>query len=237
MFLKFIPATITEGKEWYVSYWAICPKSNTLKRKKIKVNRIKNINIRRKMARSMVLEINNKLMEGWSPFVQAKAADMIIMDEALKKYLQYTKKEVKPTTYKNYVAYLEVFREWLHYTKNYSLWVEKFDAKNANDFLTWLNKCKNLNQRSYNIHLTIYKVFFNWCVKEKYTAENPFTYCKPKKVNTVKNREPIPADVLSTIVEYIKKDCPEYLIVLYLIYQCLIRPKEICLLKIKDINF
>jgi hypothetical protein len=39
--LDYIPAKITEGKEWYVSFYAFNPVKGRLERKKIKLNRIK----------------------------------------------------------------------------------------------------------------------------------------------------------------------------------------------------
>ena len=65
--IDYIPARLTEGKEWYVSYYATYPPTGQMRRKRIKVNRVKSVPLRRTMARDIIKRINGKLAEGWNP--------------------------------------------------------------------------------------------------------------------------------------------------------------------------
>lgn len=68
--ISYIPARLTEGKEWYVSYYVIYPPTGQMRRKLIKINRIKSATLRRKMAREIIKRINGTLAEGRAPFVE-----------------------------------------------------------------------------------------------------------------------------------------------------------------------
>ena len=71
--ISYIPARLTEGKEWYVSYYVIYPPTGQMRRKRIKINRIKSATLRRKMARRLIVDINLKLDKGWNPFIEEAA--------------------------------------------------------------------------------------------------------------------------------------------------------------------
>ena len=72
--MQYREAALYEGtKEWFVYYYAHDPASKELKRKKIKLNHIKNIRDRRAAANRIIKTINKKLSTGWSPFVTVGA--------------------------------------------------------------------------------------------------------------------------------------------------------------------
>jgi integrase/recombinase XerD len=74
LFIDYLPAELKSYKnEWFVSYHVKNPKTGNLHRKKIKVNRIKNISERKKYAKKLIVEINNKLHTGWNPFLEEEA--------------------------------------------------------------------------------------------------------------------------------------------------------------------
>jgi integrase len=70
LFLDYLPAELKANKSrWYVAYHVKNPQTGKLHRRTIKVNRIENLTERRKFARKLVLDINDKLHSGWNPFV------------------------------------------------------------------------------------------------------------------------------------------------------------------------
>jgi len=71
-FKHFRPCTLTEGKEWFISFYTISPESGKLKRTRIKVNRIKNARDRRRVAKSMMAAIDQRLAMGWNPLQENK---------------------------------------------------------------------------------------------------------------------------------------------------------------------
>ena len=64
MLINYIPARLTEGKTWTVTYYIENPSTKQLTRQRIRVGRIKPISERRKFARQLIQKINLKLAEG-----------------------------------------------------------------------------------------------------------------------------------------------------------------------------
>lgn len=65
IFIHYQPAELHEGKIWYINYYVINPVTGKLQEKRIKYNRIKSITERRKGAKRIIQEINDKLLNGW----------------------------------------------------------------------------------------------------------------------------------------------------------------------------
>jgi hypothetical protein len=65
--IRYKPARLHTGKEWYISYYAFNPESGTIDIKRIKLNNIKNTVERRKFAIETIKRINIKLETGWNP--------------------------------------------------------------------------------------------------------------------------------------------------------------------------
>ena len=96
MLINYIPARLTIGKSWYVSYYVLNPETNKLIRKRIKVNRVSPISERRKFARQLIHKINVKLAEGWNPLLEQetpKAYTKLV--DALELFLKHKKRELK----------------------------------------------------------------------------------------------------------------------------------------------
>jgi len=58
--VDFLPAEIHEGKTWFIYFSVKNPDTGELVRKRIKYNRIQNIKERRKYARRVCFDINQK---------------------------------------------------------------------------------------------------------------------------------------------------------------------------------
>ena len=112
--IDYIPARLTEGKEWYVSYYVTYPPTGQMRRKRIKVNRIKSVPQRRTIAREIIKRINGKLAEGWNPFVENAAPKSFHrFDAAINTYLEVQKKELEERSYKSYTSFVKILLEYL----------------------------------------------------------------------------------------------------------------------------
>lgn len=70
---KFLPAVLKQNSNgWHIEYYAFNSVSKSLERKRVKINKLKKKARTyaefRSMATQMIIEINCKLAEGWSPF-------------------------------------------------------------------------------------------------------------------------------------------------------------------------
>ena len=94
-----------------------------------------------------------------------------------------------------------------------------------------------LTSRTWNSYLSFFKSFFNWCAEKEYCTDNPFGKMHKRKTEA-KRRETIPPEVREQIRQWLTSSGQhEFLCVMLLCYRCLIRPKEILMLKIKDVDF
>ena len=61
----YFPAILSAGKEWEVVYYVFDLFTSKMIRKRVKVNRIKNVAERRKFARKLIIDIKKRLESGW----------------------------------------------------------------------------------------------------------------------------------------------------------------------------
>lgn len=119
--IDYIPARLTEGKEWYVSFYAPYPPTGQMRRKRIKVNRVKSVPLRRTMAREIIKRINGMLAGGWNPFVENAAPKCFHrFDTAIKTYLEVQKKELEVRSFQSYASFVKILMEYLKMTSAYA---------------------------------------------------------------------------------------------------------------------
>jgi integrase len=234
LFIDYLPAELKANKsDWYVSYHVKNPKSGKLHRKRIRVNRIRNITERKKFAKKLVLDVNNKLQTGWNPFLEQEAPKSftkltIALNTYLKQKLKEFDSEDSKRTYKSHIEML------LNYVQNIikepDLFVISFNTSYANDYMDFIYK-KNIGNRTYNNYKTFAISFWNWFIEKQYCKVNVFKTVSKKKEHK-KKRQIIDIETRTRIKNYlIKNNQNEYLAMIMLCYHGLIRPKEICLLK------
>ena len=69
--MNWKPAKLHTPKSgWYISYYVIHLTTKQWVRKRIKLNNIKPISVRRQYAHRMIAEINKMLAAGWNPFLE-----------------------------------------------------------------------------------------------------------------------------------------------------------------------
>ena len=58
---SYTPPVLHTGKDWYIDFYAFCPATGAMKRKKFKLNYIDSIKERRKYAKDFMNRISEKL--------------------------------------------------------------------------------------------------------------------------------------------------------------------------------
>ncbi len=239
--IDYVPAKLTEGKEWFISFYAINPLTNKLQRRRIKCNRIDSIVERRKQANKMITRINHNLANGWNPFVEQTAAKSFIklvdvMDIYIRnKKIELGKNNFRSDSFRSYSSYINTFKKYLEVTKNTDILIFKFARQEAINFMNWVSNEKKLSDRTYNNYRGFFRTFFNWCKDNLYITENPLDGIKKRK-RKQKTRVFIPLEFRQKIYDYLVDKNLEFLVVCQLVFHTLIRPKEISYLKISYID-
>jgi len=87
--IRYRPAQLYTGIEWYISYYAFNPESGKLDIKRLKLNHIKNAVQRRKSAYEMIKRLNIKLESGWNPFTEKEGKRAYLkINDAFDHYLK-----------------------------------------------------------------------------------------------------------------------------------------------------
>ncbi|MDR0729297.1 MAG: site-specific integrase [Prevotellaceae bacterium] len=237
--ISYIPARLTEGKEWFVSYYVIYPPTGKLRRKKVKMNRIHSITQRRIVARKLIIDINAKLYNGWNPFLEDEAPKSYhqLLD-VLATYMAIQEKELEKNSLRSYRSYVKFIVEYIiHSLKTPKMYVAQFDKGTAADLMLAIKQNPALSNRTYNNYLLFYKVLFNWLKQYNYITANPFEgITKIAKRKTPKIRQLISSELRKALCDYLCKQNPNYLSMCMMCYYCFLRPNEISYLKVSDVD-
>lgn len=238
IFIDFRPAELKCGKETYISFYVVNPMTNILVRRKIKLNHVKGKTERLKYGRYLVGSINEKLYDGWNPFLEEiNAYGNVTLSQLVNEFLNIKIKELRKDSIRSYKSYCSYFLKWLENNGLSDKYCVFFTSEHAKKLLKSIYEKDNITAKTYNNYLRFFKTLFNYFIHSDYIKENPFNKFDPKRTDT-KIRDIIPPNVRKQIVDYfILTDMQPYLYIMQLCFRCLIRPKEILMLKIKNIQY
>lgn len=238
-YIEYTPPKLTQGKIWYITYYVQDPKTMRLKRIRIKVNRGDTLRERKAMAKAIMGRLSEKLAMGWNPLVEKFAPKAYKkLFEAFDAFLDAKRRELEANSLRSYMSFIKTIREWLQvHGCDENTYACGFTGSMAIDFMESIESNPKISPRTYNNYLIFCRVLFDWMVEREYVSENPFTAIrrKPKKL-TKKKRRILSDAELSRLWEYLERESQEYLVICMLCYCCLMRPKEISMLKCSDIR-
>lgn len=227
--MDFQPAELFIGKIWYVQYKIRNPyqPEKGLIQKRIKFNRIKNLKQRKKQANILIHEINEKLYNGWNPFLEETAPKAFSkLKDVLNIFIRTKTKELRPDSIRTYVSHRDILFQWLADTDKEEVYVVNFSESDAIAYMNYVYEDRDVSNTTFNNYLRSYNAFWNWMKSEKYSTRNPFEIIQ-KKRNQEKSRIIIPDHEKERIKEYFQKNDPMMYIASLLVFHCLIRPKEL----------
>lgn len=233
--LEYRPATVREGKVWYIVYYIRYANSEKFIRIREKFNSIKPIAERRRCAKKRCKLINDKLEMGYNPPYIEEEENYISIEQATQMFLQSKEREAEYHTMRVYRSFTARLLEWLpKHGIDKNSYITQLDNITAIRYME--NVEKNVKPITYNNYLRFSNIFCNWMVEHAYLESNPFSGIKrkPKKL-TKKKRRILSEEELKVLWEYLEQNNPSYLLVCLICYCCLMRPKEIALLKCRDI--
>lgn len=238
-YIDYVPPRLSAGKDWVIVYWVKDPLTGRLRRVRMKVNHIKPVAARRKAAAQMMAAIQSKLAIGWNPFTEKIAPRA--GTEAFKAYDRFLAVKAKENELQSihaYRSFVNVFKNWLR--------SQGFDERTtipcvthevALAFMDSLEEKSSISARTWNNYLAFLLLMHGWLVDRGYIGSNPFSGIKRKLRHLdQKSRRTLTDDELRRLLVWLSKSNPEYLCVCLLCYCCCVRPKEIALLKCRDID-
>ncbi len=238
-YIEYVPPRLTQGKSWYITYYVQDPQTQKLKRIRIKVNREKSPRERKAMARAIMGRLSEKLALGWNPLVEKIAPKAYKkLFEAFDAFIETKTRELEANSMRSYNSYIKTLRNWLSsHGCDENTYAGGVTGSMAVDFMEDIESNPKISPRTYNNYLLFCRVLFDWMIDRKYISENPFADIKrkPKKL-TQKKRRILSDAELSKLWAYLEKENPEFLVLCMLCYCCLMRPKEIALLRCSDIR-
>lgn len=236
---NYLPAVYKEDKSGkYIVYYCYSPITGRRERVRIKLNKIykqqSKADFRRHVA-SICQEINAKLFAGINPFVTGEnAAKYVRFPEAVQSFISAKSIELRVATMRSYNSYSRMIVEWVQAT-NPSLFVGDFSKSMAVRFLDHVATVRRVSGRSYNNYLKFCRCLFGWLQERGHIETNPFEAMKRKRQEE-KKRVLIDEDTRKKIYDYLIQENRPFLLVCQMVFNSLIRPKEIRFLKVENLN-
>lgn len=236
--LKFQYAEVQyHGERILITYYVTHPE----KKKKIRVRnyfdkyRTRQLAIR--AAQSAANQINALLDTGWNPFIADPVKNKMYSTifDALDFVLQMRSRECEKSSMANFRNRIHKLKTWLATKKKSNFMCFEFTSELALDYMNYIYLKGEISNTTYNGYLIDYKSFFNTLKRNGYILANPFSEIL-KKREEEKLKSPWNKDQQIRYRNYLEQNDHDFFIVSMYCYYFAIRPKEICLLKVKHVN-
>jgi len=237
--IQYIPARICDGKDLCIKYYAWHPIEKKLKRIVIRFNHLKgkmNKTDLTRHIRKIANDINVNLAAGRNPFIEAETPKAFHkLSEAIELFLKMKKRDMRVDGLRSYTSYCKKLNKWLEDHKLKDCFVISYTGDIALEMMNELSLNEGLNNRTWNNHFVFYRSLWNWMITNNYCKVNVFETFSKKREDD-KFRMVIPELSHNRISMYCRNFMPEMEIVIDLVRASFIRPKEISLIQIKEID-
>ena len=234
--LNYKYAELHKGERWFVSYYALDPSTGMLKRKRIYLNNIQDTKLRERYARKLCTKINDKLDQGWNPFISEKSNNQYTdIRKAFDFLLLYKGKFLSARGLSTYKSRIGIFFDYLKSKKMDKIFIFEFTDRNAQDFFNYLLLERQAAGRTFNNYLLDFRTFFNFFIKHRYVIENPFL-AVDEMPEVEKEKQPFTTEESQLFKEYCLEYDPDFWVISGLCYYCALRPVEITRLKVSYID-
>ena len=234
--LNYKYAEVSKGKKWYVHYMVINPASGKLARKRIYLQHIKDAKLRDRYARKLCNKINDKLDQGWNPFITEKSNKQYTeIRKAFDYLLVFKGSYLSKRGIDTYKSRIGVFLEWLKKQKMDNVFVFEFKDSHAIAFFDYLLLERKLSGRTFNNYLLDFRTFFNFFIKQRYASENPFVAVS-ELPETEKEKQPFTQEEATLYRDYCVEHEQAFYVISGLCYYCGLRPVEITRLRVGQVD-
>lgn len=231
------------GKEWYVGFYAFDPIRNAMRRKKIKINFIDKAADRRRYANGLMRRITEQLDKGWNPWIEADNAKAYhTFRDVCDLYKRYLTKladdgHYRSDTYTSYCSYLRNIELYNQDKKVPIIYIYQFDREFVSDFLDHVYLDRENSPQTRDNYLGFLKTFSSYLIQHAYIKVKPTEgiSCFGKRLKKKKRSIIEEADMVR-LHDYLLEKNKYYLLASYVLHYCLIRPKEMSMIRLKDIS-
>jgi len=244
---KKVPS-VAPGKRWYVWFLWRNPETGNLdiKKKVYKnINLLKTTKERKNFGKALIKATGIALDKGWNPFGNnnSKKPEQTSMslEKAMDYALQLRSVNKKESTIADYSVRLGFFKSWAKKQGYLYLPIHKFDLYMFYQYYDFLlleyktDKKKPLSNASIENHKRLLSSLFTQ-LKNKRIIDHNFIKDIPKLDIDPQQNTPFTNKEIKRIKIYLEEHDPYLLKFISFITSCLLRPREILRLQIKDLN-
>lgn len=207
--------------EWYDESGKRCKKYGD-------INKFKTIGERYKEAERFKLQLESGLKQAAKP-------DRSVLYEHINPFLDKHIAPLRATTRKGYKTVFLIFEAWILKNGYKSLHPKKITKQIADDYCRYLEVDRGVENATYNKHINVIDMLFDYLVKEEIITKSPFQFVKMKPKNHISVSAFKDKDV-KLLKELLKeKNTTVYISCMVDMY-AFIRPNEIRNLRLKDID-
>ncbi|MFA6923581.1 MAG: tyrosine-type recombinase/integrase [Bacteroidales bacterium] len=231
------------SQRWYISFYAWSIQKNMLiRRRDYSVNNYKTKEERRAYAKNQIKSINVILSDGYHIDVNKKSEKeteinkSVTLEKALLNILEIKKSTFRNSSYLSFSSTLNIFLKWAKDNKFAFTNINYFDRFKAQMYVDYLLSEKKFSGKTVNVKNSCLKSLFNNLIERDVIKENPFVKLKKQKeVKSLQNIAYTTKEIEKIKKEILKTDKELWLFIQF-IYYCFMRPNEIRLLKIENID-
>ena len=246
-------------KEWFVEYSMRSPYTGEMKRFREYrgLNALKTADERYSFAQTVIDEIKQNILNGWSPFEKPRETyqDNLLFDTVAKRwgtekegvvnirmylseFLGVKKGSVSPRSYQTYQSKLRIFCEWAEVRGLQDVHVGFINTEHIREFLQNIAEDKQLSRLTMDKYTQILHSFFEFLINiKKVMKENPASDLPRLGKVVDQAAKPIPDRERALLLAAMRKYDRQLWIVCQLEYYCAIRPGEMLRLKVDDVDF
>lgn len=232
------PRLVKTADKWYISFYTICPITDTKKRHRPTegMNRIKNKRKREQFARSVIAEIWRKLPNGY-PYNEDKTplGYTNIIDAITKMATVKEKRTDKTASIKNIRYHSKKLNNWLISKQLDHLQINQLKISDCIDYKDFITVQLKLAGTTWNNGLQVLSSIFEELKKRQYISTNLWKELKKEKTKE-SARRPFPSKKVKACLNFIAEYDIDLLFPVYLIYYAGIRPREIARLQVRDFD-
>lgn len=241
---KYRPATLRAGKEWFVEYYVWNQELMKMSRKKIKLNHIEKVSVRREYAQGLIRRLNVELEKGWNPFIEEQnnksyTSFLNAIDDFLRlSRKRFSEGDIRDETISGYESYMKILKQYIVKEKCQDMYVYHFNKDFIIKFLDYIYYDLGRKSQTRDNYLAAIRILCTFLVDRNYVKVRPTEGISVlgKNKRGVKNRTVIDKDVMIKVGDYCKKNNPHFLLACKILYFCMVRPKEMSYIRIKHIN-
>ena len=241
VFIDYVPAELHENMEWRIVYYVKHPVTEKLVRMRSRVKLMKKISDRRRIAKRMIIDINNRLESGWNPLYGNKGAKEFFkftdtLDIYIKRIqIEYEEGNLRMDTFKTYRSQVNQLKKYLVHIKRENMVAFKFDVDFVSDYLDYIRYDLERSARTRDNYLNWLGTLSHFLFSKRYITAIPTENFK--KINRKQKKRILISDPLKAIIfQYWNDKNKHYLALCLVCYYCLIRRTEITKLRVANVT-